>query len=182
MFAIHAFCCVDAAAGSRQLILCLVRWMITTPRLFVRRFTPDDFPAFAALEADPDVKKFSGGPYVVLRDGYARLLDDQSDACLAVCAKGDGRFVGRCGFRLVDDRVELEIFLAPSEQRHGFGGELFEAMTSYCATAFPAARLAATVAPNNVPAIRLLERHRFADSDESVLTKAGLQLLYVQSI
>ena len=66
--------------------------MITTPRLFVRHLDHVDYPAFSQLEGDPDVQRFSGGPSTFSEDGYARLVSDDSEACLAVCAKDDGRF------------------------------------------------------------------------------------------
>ena len=168
-------------AGSRQLILCLVSWMITTPRLLVRRLSLADYESFAALERDPEVKKFSGGPRVIPQDGYARLVSTDSDACLAVFAREDGRFVGRCGLRPVDDRMELEIFLVPTSQADRVGSELFDALVAYCHTTFPDMKIAATVAPANTRAIRLLESHGFSDARDTVHTKAGFQSLYVQS-
>ncbi|PYJ07502.1 MAG: hypothetical protein DMF06_15535 [Verrucomicrobia bacterium] len=154
--------------------------MITTPRIFVRHLSEADYPNFASLECDPEVKKFSGGPRTVPEEGYKRLVSDDSDACLAVCAQEDGRFVGRCGFRRIDDRVELEIFLARAEQGRRFGPELFDAMISYCFTNYREAKVAATVSPGNSRAIQLLEQRNFADSGETVLTKAGFHSLYVR--
>jgi RimJ/RimL family protein N-acetyltransferase len=155
--------------------------MIATSRLFVRHLSEADYSNFAALECDPEVKKFSGGPCAVPQEAYARLVSHDSDPCLAVCAQEDGRFIGRCGFRPADDRVELEIFLARAEQGHRFGPELFDAMIAYCLTAFPGAKVAATVSPVNSRAIQLLEQHNFADSGETMLTKAGFHPLYVRS-
>jgi RimJ/RimL family protein N-acetyltransferase len=156
--------------------------MIATPRLFVRRLSPADYSSFAVLENDAEVKKFSGGARLVPLESYTRLLSEDSDACLAICAQEDGRFVGRCGFRSVGDRVELEIFLAQPEQGHRFGPELFDAMLSHCASAYPKARPAATLSPANSRAVELLKRHGFTDSGETVLTKTGFQSVYVQTI
>jgi RimJ/RimL family protein N-acetyltransferase len=155
--------------------------MITTPQLFVRHLTAADYSSFRALESDAEVKKFSGGALPVPEDAFARLIADTSDACLAVCTQDDHRFVGRCGFRPIEDRIEVEIFLARTEQGHRLGSELLEAMISYCATKYPHAKVAATTSPANGPARRLLERHHFADTGETVPTKAGFQSLYVQS-
>jgi RimJ/RimL family protein N-acetyltransferase len=155
---------------------------VTTPRLSVRHLKLEDYSNFAALESDPEVKKFSGGPAAVSEAAYARLASDPSDACLAVCTRDDGRFIGRCGFRPVDDRIELEIFLARAEQGHTFGPELFKEMVSQCLKTFPSAKVAATTSPANSRAVSLLKRHNFVDSGETVLTKAGFQALCVQSI
>ena len=102
---------------------------------------------------------------------------------MAVCVKEDNHFIGRCGFREVDDRVELEIFLLPEEQGHGFGPELFDAMISHCSTAFPTSRVAATVSPANSRAVKLLLSRSFTDTGETVVLKSGSeQSLYVKFI
>src|SRR5262245_40979554 len=155
--------------------------MMTTPRLFVRHLTLADYPSFAALESDPEVRKFSGGPYVASQEKYSQLVSNPSNTCLAVCAQEDGRFVGRCGFREIEDRVELEIFLTRPEQGHRFGSELFDAMIQYCSETFPVAKVAATVSPANSRAINILKAHKFTDTGETVFTKAGFQSLYVRS-
>lgn len=156
--------------------------MVTTSRLFVRHLSLADYPSFAALESDPDVKKFSGGRCILSQGKYTRLVSNPSNTCLAVCAREDGRFVGRCGFRQFEDRVELEIFLVRTEQGHRLGSELFDAMIQYCATTFPTAKVAATVSTANSRAINLLEGHKFTDTGETVFTKAGCHCLYVRSI
>lgn len=156
--------------------------VITTRRLFVRYLIQEDYTAFSTLESDPDVKKFSGGSYTIPQRGFERLVNDSGATCLAVCANDDSRFVGRCGFRKKDDRIELEIFLLPAEQGHGIGPELFDAMISYCYTAFPGSKVAATVSPANSRAINLLKNHNFNDSGDTVLTKAGFHSLYERPI
>jgi RimJ/RimL family protein N-acetyltransferase len=155
---------------------------MTTRRLLVRPLSLADYADFAALEQDPNVKKFSGGRAAVSEDRFAQLITQDAEACLAVCAKEDGRFVGRCGFRLVDDRIELEVFLARAEQKHGFGSELFEEMLSHCRRRYPSAKIAATVSPANSRATKLLDSHQFTDTGETVLTKAGFQSLYVRTV
>ena len=52
--------------------------MIATSRLFVRHLGPSDYLNFAALESDPEVKKFSGGPRALPEEGYTRLVSDDS--------------------------------------------------------------------------------------------------------
>ena len=93
---------------------------------------------------------------------------------MAVCAKDDGSFIGRCGFREVDDRIEVEIFLLPEVQGQGLGAELFDAMISHCATAFPTAKVGASVSPANSRAIKLLVSRGFQDTGETIMMKSGL--------
>ena len=157
--------------------------VITTLRLFVRHLENSDYDAFSRLESDPGVKKFTGAASTIARDRYNRFISVPSAACMAVCRKGTACFIGRCGFRADDDRVELEIFLLSEAQRRGFGPELFDAMITYCCDAFPGLKVAATVSPANSRAIRLLTTRGFADSGESVLVKSGLEhSLYARTI
>ena len=89
--------------------------------------------------------------------------------------KHDGRFIGRCGFRQIDDRIELEIFLLQEAQGEGLGGELFDAMISHCASAFPNFKVAGSVSPVNSRAVKLLATRGFVATDEKVTLKSGVQ-------
>ena len=157
--------------------------VITTPRLFVRHLEDSDYDAFSTLESDPGVKKFTGAASTIARERYNRFISVPSAGCMAVCRKDTACFIGRCGFRTDDDRVELEIFLLTEAQGQGFGPELFDAMITRCSDAFPGLKVAATVSPANSRAIALLTTRGFADSGESVLMKSGLEhSLYARTI
>lgn len=149
--------------------------MIATLRLVVRYLRESDYAAFCRLEADPGVKKFTGGPSCVSPATYQSFISAPSDSCTAICAKDDGRFIGRCGFRVTDDRVELEIFLLPEAQGRGLGSELFDAMISHCATAFPTSKVSASVAPENSRAVDLLVSRGFKNTGDTVVMKSGFQ-------
>jgi RimJ/RimL family protein N-acetyltransferase len=157
--------------------------VISTPRLFVRYLTGPDYDAFSNLESDPNVKKFTGAVATIARDRYNRFVSVPSQACMAVCRKDTACFIGRCGFRLDGDRVDLEIFLGSEAQGQGFGPELFDAMIGYCPSAFPGLKVTASVSPANSRAVRLLGSRGFADSGESILLKSGLEhSVYVRTI
>ncbi len=149
--------------------------MITSSRLIVRHLKAADHSEFCRLEGDPAVKQFTGGPASVSTEAYQRFLSTPSLSCMAVCLKHDGRFIGRCGFRQIEDRIELEIFLLQEAQGDGLGGELFDAMISHCASAFPNLKVAASVSPANSRAVKLLARRGFAATGETVTLKSGLQ-------
>jgi RimJ/RimL family protein N-acetyltransferase len=92
----------------------------------------------------------------------------------AVCTKHDGRFVGTCGFRHVDGRIELEIFLLSEMHGQGLGGELFDAMISYCVTMFPEHKIGASVSPLNSRAKKLLESRGFQNTGKTITLKSGI--------
>lgn len=73
-----------------------------TPRLLLRQWQPEDYPAFAALNADPEVMRYFPAP----------LTTEQSDAVAQLCQqligmfgwgfwavelKSSGEFIGFCG-------------------------------------------------------------------------------------
>jgi len=47
---------------------------IETERLILRGHTPEDFPAFAAMWADPVVTRFIGGAPLAEEDAWAKYL------------------------------------------------------------------------------------------------------------
>ena len=113
---------------------------------------------------------------------YGRFISAPSVSCMAVCAEADGHFIGSCGFREINDRIELEIFLLPEAQGEGLGGELFDAMVSYCATAFPSLKVASSVSPANSRAVKLLLSRGFTATGETVMMKSGSQqAVYVKN-
>ena len=82
--------------------------VLTTPRLRLRTFRPDDLPLYAALNSHPEVVQFLGGP--LSRDEsdaiaeYAQGLHAREGiGLLAVERAEDGVFVGMCGLHHVTD-------------------------------------------------------------------------------
>lgn len=76
--------------------------VLETPRLILRSFRPSDSDAFAALNADPQVSAWLGGPIsrAASDGGIARLeahLQAHGFGFWAAELKADGRFVGLIG-------------------------------------------------------------------------------------
>ena len=155
--------------------------MISTSRLLIRDLSEKDHSAFSRLESDPRGKQFTGAPSGISLDRYKRFISTPTTSCMALCTKDDGRFIGRCGFREAEGRIELEIFLLPEEQGHGFGPEIFDEMISHCSIAFPSLKVAATASLANDRAVKLLVNRDFRDTGETVLLKSGVkQSVYVK--
>jgi len=73
-----------------------------TPRLVLRRFTPDDADALAVIHADPVVAEFIGGVVTPeqTRARVAGFLDDYARwgfSKWAVVLKSTCELIGRCG-------------------------------------------------------------------------------------
>jgi RimJ/RimL family protein N-acetyltransferase len=156
--------------------------MIATACLKVRHLDAADYVPYCQLQGDARVKQFTGGPLSVSAAAYQRFISAPDISLMAVCGKDDGRFIGTCGFRDVDGRKELEIFLLPEVQGQGLGGELFDAMISYCATTFPKAKIGGSVSPINSRAIKLLESRGFQNTGGNITLKSGFKhSVYVKS-
>src|SRR5262245_47928868 len=91
------------------------RPLLTTSRLVLRRFRPADLPVYAALNADPEVTRYLGGPMTREEsDGIAEwaqeLHDREGMGLLAVERREDAAFIGMCGlhrFHAYPDEVEI---------------------------------------------------------------------------
>ena len=83
----------------------MVEWsgtlVLSTPRLLLRTFRRDDLPHYAALNADPEVARYLGGPLTredsediaaLAQECYAR----EGLGLLAVERRQDGAFLGMC--------------------------------------------------------------------------------------
>lgn len=148
--------------------------IIKTLRLEVRHLVESDYADYRRLEGDAEVKKFTGVATDISKENYLKAISPLPISCLAVCANEDGRYIGRCGFRREGARIELELFLLTEVQGAGLGGELFDAMVAHCATAFPELEVAASVAPQNLRAVKLISGRGFIPTGEMIELRSGI--------
>ena len=106
--------------------------VLTTPRLRLRTFRRDDLPLYAALNADPEVARYLGGPLsredsddiaAWAQECYAR----EGLGLLAVERRDDGAFLGMCGLHhqaSYPDEVEVAWRLARDHWGHGYARSL----------------------------------------------------------
>lgn len=116
--------------------------MITTERLILRRWGPQDLTPFAALNADPEVMEHFPST-LTLQETRAGLAQD--DAAFerdgfgkwCVVRRGDGVFLGRCGLSPVTPdlpcfpAVELGYRFARHAWGHGYAAEASRAALAY---------------------------------------------------
>lgn len=130
-----------------------------TERLVLRRFTPADAEAFAAVNADPEVTRFVGGP----------LDREASDAFLArTMAFWDERGYGRCaveeagtllGFAglgthpIAGDDVEIGWRLARHAWGRGLATEAARAVADLAFGPWGLSRLVAVMHPENAASL-----------------------------
>ncbi len=107
---------------------------LDTPRLTMRPWQAQDLPAFAAINADPEVRRYYY-PSLLTRaesdavvDHCTRHLDRHGFAFLAVERREDGALIGGAGLSWTDDVpggpvVEIGWILGRPFWRQGYAGE-----------------------------------------------------------
>jgi RimJ/RimL family protein N-acetyltransferase len=105
--------------------------ILTTPRLLLRTFRQVDLPAYAALNTDPEVVRYLGGPLTREdSDGIAEWAQElyaaEGIGLLAVERREDGAFLGMCGLHHQEtypDDVEVAWRLARERWGNGYATE-----------------------------------------------------------
>jgi RimJ/RimL family protein N-acetyltransferase len=113
----------------------MVAWngtvVLSTPRLTLRTFRSDDLPHYAALNADPEVARYLGGPLSREHsDEIAAWANEvyelEGIGLLAVERRDDGAFLGMCGLHHQEsypDEVEVGWRLAHEHWGNGYATE-----------------------------------------------------------
>lgn len=111
---------------------------LTTERLFMRAPSEQDFPAYEAFYADPEMSRFYGGP--MRADGaWRRLAMDRGHWSLrgygmwSIERRSNGQTIGGCGFWWPAGwpRKELTWWLLASAQGAGFATEASRAAIAF---------------------------------------------------
>lgn len=151
----------DAGVRAMLEIPCL-----TTDRLLLRAFAPDDFEPYAAMMADPEVTKYLGAGQAMGRaDAWRHLAMCAGHWVLrgfglwAVEERSSGRFIGRIGCQEPEGFPAFEIAYALARNawgngyaREGAGAALRFAREELCHPA-----IASIIRPANGASIRVAE-------------------------
>jgi RimJ/RimL family protein N-acetyltransferase len=151
---------------------------LETERLILRAMTLADFPDFAAMSADPVVRRYSG-------DGTPRSEEESWSSLLIIAGhwqmtgyggwaleeKASGRFVGELGF--MDRRRDRGSDLAgvpemgwgviPKVFGRGYATEAVTAALAWGRGHFGPARVIALTTADNAASIRVAEKCGFAE-------------------
>lgn len=158
--------------------------VLSTSRLRLRTFRPDDLPLYAALNSDPEVTEFLGGP--VSRDEsdsiaeYAQGLHAREGiGLLAVERAEDGVFLGMCGLHHVTDwypDIEVAWRLARRYWGHGYATEAAAAWLRHGFTTLDLPRVISIAdrEPPNVRSIAVMRRLGMVpDHDADLVDETG---------
>jgi len=142
--------------------------VIETPRLRLRHLTEDDAAFLVALNANPNVYRFTGdGPLadvdaalVILRTRIFPQYERFGVGRLAVCLKDGNTPIGWCGLRFDADeaRYDLGYRLLEEHWGQGFATEAASATLSWARAQLPSARITARARVENDASLRVLDK------------------------
>jgi RimJ/RimL family protein N-acetyltransferase len=167
----------------------MVRWtgepVITTDRLLLRTFRIADLPAYAALNAHPEVVRYLGGQ--PLSRQHSDEIAEWAQECwetervglLAVERRTDGAFLGMCGLHHQEsypDDLEVAWRLGFEQWGHGYATEAATAWLDYAFTTLGAPRVIsmADIDPPNERSIAVMRRLGLTFDHEAEVLDDGL--------
>lgn len=132
---------------------------IDTPRLVLRRFTPQDAADLFAYLHAPTASCFFSLALATLTDAE-READKRSsdDTAIAVCLRDTGKLIGDLFAHPEDDTVSVGWNFHPAYGGKGYAFEAAEALFAHLFTEGAARRLYAYVEDTNTPSWKLCEK------------------------
>ncbi|HEX4534145.1 MAG TPA: GNAT family N-acetyltransferase [Rhizomicrobium sp.] len=150
---------------------------LETERLILRDYRKNDFPAYAAMWAMPEVVRHINGTPLAEDEAWAKFLRIAGQwpvlgySFFAVEEKSSGRFVGETGFiegmrdiePLLKGIPEMGWSLSPTVQGKGYALEAATAARDWGLTHFGKRAFRCIISPENGPSIRLAQKLGFAE-------------------
>ena len=146
---------------------------VRTERLVLRRFTPEDLPAFVRYRSDPDVARYQSWDVGYSLDDAARFLEEDravvaltpgSWVQLAAIEVTSGTLVGDCAVHALDDQpdtYEIGVTFSPGAQGRGLASEAVGAVVRWLFSERGAHRVIGECDARNDAVQRLFERLGF---------------------
>lgn len=163
----------------------MVEWngevVVTTPRLLLRTFRPDDLPLYAALNTDPEVVRYLGGP--LSREdsddiaAWAQELHAKEGiGLMAIERRDDGAFLGMCGLHHLGwypNDIEIGWRLAHEYWGHGYATEAATGWLDHGFGPLGFTRVISVTDPPNVRSIAVMRRLGMVYDHEADLDHQG---------
>ena len=140
--------------------------MMETKRLLLRRFSQDDFPAFADLIRDKMRSELSAydNQFPIDDEGLRGALDYVAglDAFFAMILQGSNELVGFVSLHSIDGETRnLGYCVHSRHQENGYATEATAAAIAYAKDVLHVRKLSAFTAEVNTPSVRLLRHAGF---------------------
>ena len=163
----------------------MVEWngtvVLETPRLLLRTFRRDDLPLYGALNADPEVARYLGGPLsredsddiaAWAQECYAR----EGLGLLAVERREDGAFLGMCGLhhqQSYPDDVEVAWRLAREHWGQGYATEAATGWLDHGFGVLDLPRVISITDPPNLRSLAVMRRLGMVFDHEAEIVDMG---------
>jgi len=139
---------------------------LSTPRLTIRRFRPDDADDLSEYLSDPQIYCFEPGQPLDRGQASQRAVDMTAlPHFWAVELRSAGKVIGQLYLKQIEPAehltCELGYILSPAYQRQGYGAEAAAALVRQALTAGGMHRVVAHCNPANTASWKLLERIGF---------------------
>jgi RimJ/RimL family protein N-acetyltransferase len=143
---------------------------LTSDRLVLRRFRPEDLDAFVAYRSDPEVARYQGWEAPYPRAEGARFLAELQATHpdtpgewyqIAVALRQTGQMIGDCAVHTdADDprQAEIGFTIAPGRQGHGYATEAVRRLLDYLLVELGKHRVHAKCDDRNLRSAALMER------------------------
>lgn len=166
--------------------------ILQTERLTLRGHTLEDFPAFAAMWADPGVTRFIGGTPLSEEDAWGKFLRTVGQWHLmgfgfwSVHERNGGARIGEVGFiegrrDIVPSLIgipECGWALTTHSQGKGYASEAVRAAMAWGDERFGKVRMACIIAPDNAPSLRVAEKAGFREASRTTYKGTPTIMLY----
>lgn len=146
--------------------------LLETPRLLLRDFTADDWPAVLAYQRDPRYLRLyewaDRTPAAV--QAFVQMFVDQQHAQprtrfqLAVTLRATGELIGNCGIRRdspMSHEAEIGYEIAPDQWGRGYASEAVAVIVRFGIETLRVHRITAWLVADNVASARVLEKNGF---------------------
>jgi RimJ/RimL family protein N-acetyltransferase len=143
---------------------------LTTDRLVLRRFGPEDLDAFVAYRSDPEVARYQSWEAPYPRAEAARFLAELRASHpdtpgewyqIAVALRPTGQLIGDCAVHVdADDprQAEIGFTIAPGHHGHGYATEAVRRLLDYLLVERGKHRVHASADDRNTRSAALLQR------------------------
>jgi RimJ/RimL family protein N-acetyltransferase len=151
--------------------------VIETSRLILRGQTREDFPAFAAMWADPVVTRYIGGSPLSEEDSWSKFMRIAGHWSLlgfgfwGIFDKASGARIGEAGILDVKRDIvpsfhgvpEIGWGLLPAVHGKGYATEAVQEILKWAENHFGRVRMVCIIDPGNTPSLRVAARCGFRE-------------------
>lgn len=161
--------------------------VLTTARLSVRQFVPEDLPELHAICGDRRTMRYVGDGMVLGRQRCAEWLDEslvdyatRGYGASAVYLDGETSMAGYCGIVTARRRADRELIYAfrPELWGRGLASELVPALIAFGFGPCGLRRLIATIRPENQASRRVVEKAGMHCAGEELAAEGIPMLIY----